>query len=62
MNFQTNREELDKIIGQYEGYVSLYRMINGGDMTGVTPFHLFYRRMTYDTKYSDVSALAQSKF
>lgn len=62
MNIQTSREELDKIIAEYEGYVALYRMITGGDTTGITPFHVFYRRMTYDTKYADVSALAHSKF
>lgn len=62
MNIQTSREELDKIIARYESYVALYRAVSGGDTAGITPFHVFYRRMTYDTKYSDVSALAQSKF
>lgn len=62
MNFQTSREYLDKIIEKYEGYVALYRAINGGNTDGVTPFHVFYRRMTYDSKYADVSSMAQSKF
>lgn len=62
MHFQTSREYLDKIIAKYEGYVSLYRAINNGSAEGVTPFHVFYRRMTYDAKYADVGSMSQSKF
>lgn len=62
MNFETSREYLEKIIAKYEGYVSLYKAINHGSLEGVTPFDVFYRRMTYHAKYADVGSMSQDKF
>lgn len=62
MNFETSRAYLDKIIAKYEGYVSLYKMVNNGSIEGVTPFNVFYRRLTYDAKYADVGSMSQDKF
>ncbi|MBQ47948.1 MAG: hypothetical protein CMP10_10920 [Zetaproteobacteria bacterium] len=53
MNYETNRENFNKLKKDYENYVALYKNFNNGSIKGITPFAEFYWNLTYKTKYED---------
>ena len=51
--YEINRENFEKIVKNYEDYVDLYLLINGGSTEGITPFSTFYWRFTYGVRYAE---------
>lgn len=53
MLYDNQRIVFDGLIKKYNEYIALYREINHGSIAGVTPFHEFYWRAVYWSKYAD---------
>lgn len=49
--YGTSRQHFNKVLEAYLNYVALYKLFNNGQITGVTPFNVFYWRMTYYVRY-----------
>lgn len=49
--YGTSRKNFNKVLDAYLNYVALYKLFNNGQIIGVTPFHVFYLRMTYYVRY-----------
>lgn len=58
MEYETNRENFEKIIKNYLSYVDLYKTVNGGSSEGIVPFDEFYWLHNYHVKYEDPSRIA----
>lgn len=50
--YESNRERFNKIVDSYLNYAALYKLFNNGSLEGVTPFEVFYWRMTYEVRYA----------
>ncbi len=46
LQYEQRRENFNKILESYLDYVALYKLFNKGSTKGVTPFNIFYWRMT----------------
>jgi hypothetical protein len=46
MQYEQRRENFNKILEAYLDYVALFKLFNKGSIKGVTPFYIFYWRMT----------------
>ena len=51
--YGTSRQHFNKVLEAYLNYVALYKLFNGGKVQGVTPFNVFYWRMTYYVRYEN---------
>jgi hypothetical protein len=51
--YGTSRQHFNKILEAYLNYVALYKLFNSGSIKGVTPFNVFYWRMTYHIRYEN---------
>lgn len=51
MQYGTSRQHFNKVLEAYLNYVALYKLFNNGKVQGVTPFNVFYWRMTYHVRY-----------
>ena len=59
MNYETNRDEFEKIVKNYREYVKLYMAVTGGSIEGLSSFADFYWRVTFHGKYSDPSVISE---
>lgn len=51
--YGVSRQHFNKILEAYLNYVALYKLFNAGKIEGVTPFNVFYWRMTYYVRYEN---------
>jgi 1-acyl-sn-glycerol-3-phosphate acyltransferase len=51
--YGASRQQFTKVLEAYLNYVALYKLFNGGSIEGVTPFNVFYWRMTYHVRYEN---------
>ena len=57
--YESSRHQFNKVLDAYLSYVSLYKLFNNGDVKGVTPFNVFYWRMTYLVRYDNSDSLTR---
>jgi len=60
--YESRRVVFEGILKKYLEYVKLYAAFNNGSLEGLTPFHDFYWRFTYITRYSNPQAIARSGY
>jgi hypothetical protein len=53
ITYENQRVIFNGILKKYLDYVNLYRVFNNGSIEGITPFHEFYWRFTYFSRYSN---------
>ena len=51
--YGNSRQHFNKVLDAYLNYVALYKLLNCGKVQGVTPFNVFYWRMTYHVRYEN---------
>ena len=59
-HYEQTRVHFAKILDNYLNYVALYKLFNNGKVEGVTPFNVFYWRMTYLVKYQNPDQITRS--
>ncbi len=60
MDYEIQREQFNRVLKSYMDYCALYKLINHGELEGMSDFAEFYLRFTYRVKYyaqNGISAL-----
>lgn len=60
MDYETKRDQFDRIVKAYKEYINLYRFVNNGEIDGVSDFGDFYMRFTFYGRYNGSNEIQSS--